>query len=104
MNTYGELIGYLAGICTALCFLPQSLRTFRKKKVRGLSALSYAFYSFGILCWIIYGAYLGSIQMIVFNLISLCFALPIFVMIIKYGQKKNIFAKIFDKLKKRYYL
>lgn len=104
MSTFGELIGYVAGVCTAICFLPQSLRTFRKKKVRGLSGLSYAIYSFGILCWIIYGAYLGSVQMVVFNLVSLCFALPIFVMIIKYGQKKNIFTKIFDKLKKRYYL
>lgn len=83
-----EMVGYLAGICVSVCFLPQTLKTLKSREVSGLSALSYGIYSLGILSWVVYGFYLGSIQMVVFNAISLCFAFPIFIMILKYRRAK----------------
>jgi len=83
MHILGEFLGYLAGISTAVCFLPQTIKTIKTKDVKGLSFLSYVIYNIGILSWILYGAYLHSIQMIVFNAISLIFAFTILYMIVR---------------------
>ena len=71
MNILAEAAGYIAGLCIATCFLPQTLRTIRSKNVQELSLTSY----------------LHSVQMILFNLISLYFAGTILFMIVKYKKK-----------------
>ena len=73
MNFWGEFLGYLAGICTAIVFLPQTIQTIKEKNVSGLSLGTYIIYCVGMISWILYGIYLNSIQMIVFNTISLFF-------------------------------
>lgn len=87
MNILGEILGYVAGICTAIVFLPQSVETVRTKNVKGLSLSTYIIYSIGMVSWILYGIYLHSIQMMLFNSISLVFALIILGIII--AQKKK---------------
>ena len=72
-----EICGYIAGICTAICFLPQTIQTIKTQNVTGLSLASYIIYAMGMLNWIIYGAYLNSVQMIVFNAPALLFSLII---------------------------
>jgi len=86
MNLFGELLGYIAGICVAVCFLPQTIKTIRSKDVAGLSLASYILYNVGILSWILYGFYLHSLQMILFNSISLVFSMTILYMIIKHKK------------------
>lgn len=76
MNGF-EVIGYLAGVFTAFCFLPQSIKTLKTRETKDISALSYMIYVLGIAGWVIYGAYLKSVQMVVFNAISLIFATAI---------------------------
>ena len=88
MDILGEFLGYLAGVCVAVAFLPQSLKTIKDKDVCGLSLISYIIYCIGILSWILYGFYLGSIQMIIFNAISLIFAGIVLYMIVRYQNKK----------------
>ena len=43
-----ETIGYIGGLCTAFCFMPQTLKTIRSKNVQGLSLVSYILYCIGI--------------------------------------------------------
>ena len=86
MHVFGEFLGYLAGVCVAVAFLPQSLKAIKSKNVRGLSLVSYIIYCTGVLSWVLYGFYLGSVQMVVFNAISLVFAGIILYMIIRYGK------------------
>lgn len=83
MNILGEIIGYVAGICTAIVFLPQSVRTIKTKDTSGLSLESYVIYCIGMVSWILYGAYLHSLQMILFNSVSLFFAAIILYIILK---------------------
>lgn len=83
MHILGEALGYIAGICTAIVFLPQSIETVKSKNVSGLSIQTYIIYSIGMVSWILYGVYLHSFQMMIFNSISLVFALIILYMIIK---------------------
>ena len=82
MEIFGELIGYVAGICTAVTFMPQSIKTIKERDVKGLSLASYVIYFIGLVSWIIYGLYLHSVQMILFNSIALIFACIILYMII----------------------
>ena len=82
MEIIAEALGYLAGICTAVVFLPQSLQTIKSRNVEGLSVFTYIIYCIGMISWILYGAYLGSIQMILFNAISLVFAAIVLYLII----------------------
>ena len=89
MEIIGEFLGYLAGICTAIVFLPQSLQTIKTKDVTGLSLSTYIIYCIGMVSWISYGVYLHSIQMILFNAISLFFALIILYIIVRNKVKKQ---------------
>ncbi|MBQ3696194.1 MAG: SemiSWEET transporter [Alphaproteobacteria bacterium] len=87
MHILGEFLGYLAGVCVAVAFLPQSLKTIKDKNVKGLSLASYIIYCTGIAAWVLYGFYLHSVQMVVFNAISLIFAGIILYMIVRYQKK-----------------
>lgn len=89
MNLFWEIVGYVAGICTATVFMPQTLKTIREKNVKGLSLFSYTIYIIGMIAWTAYGFYLHSLQMIIFNSISLVFAVIIAYMIIKYGKSEK---------------
>lgn len=89
MEFIGEILGYLAGICTAIVFLPQTIQTIKTKNVEGMSLITYIIYCIGMVSWILYGVYLSSIQMILFNAISLFFALIILYMIIAHKTKKK---------------
>ena len=84
-----ELIGYAAGLCTALSFIPQAWQTFRTKNVQGMSAGMYFIFNTALICWVIYGLHLKSVQMVLFNALCLCFSLPILLMIIKYRHLGN---------------
>lgn len=87
MQIVGEFLGYLAGICTAIVFLPQTIQTIKTKNVEGMSLITYIIYCIGMVSWILYGVYLSSTQMILFNAISLFFALIILYMIIQKKKK-----------------
>ena len=82
MHIIGEILGYVAGICTAIVFLPQSIQTLKTKDVKGLALSTYIIYNIGMLSWILYGFYLHSFQMIIFNSISFVFSSIILCMII----------------------
>ncbi|MBR1840978.1 MAG: SemiSWEET transporter [Alphaproteobacteria bacterium] len=83
MSFLGEFFGYVAGICTAVVFLPQAIKTIRSQDVQSLSFLSYLIYCIGMVSWILYGIYLHSVQMIIFNSLSLLFTAPILYLIIR---------------------
>ena len=87
MEIIGEALGYLAGICTAIVFLPQTIQTIKDRNVEGLSLGSYIIYCIGMVSWILYGVYLHSAQMMIFNAISLFFALIVLYMIITHRKR-----------------
>jgi len=80
---YVELVGYLAGTLTMIAFLPQSIKTIKTKDISSLSLTSYLIYFSGITSWIIYGYFLGSNPMVIFNSISLLPIMPIIYLLIR---------------------
>ena len=87
MNIIAETLGYIGGFCLAFAFFPQTMKTIKKRDVKGLSMTTYIIYCIGIMSWILYGISLGSIQMVLFNLISLFFAATILCLIILNKKK-----------------
>lgn len=81
-----DLIGYLAGICLAIFAIPQTYKTIKTKDVESLSLVSYLIYTTSMVLWTTYGYFLNSLPMIIFNLISLVFALIVLYMILKYKK------------------
>lgn len=89
-NFFGEMLGYLSGICTTVAFLPQAIKSITTKNVSGLSMFMYIIYCMGLIFWILYGVYLHSFQIMLFNSITLVFNAVILYMIIKAPKKKRI--------------
>jgi len=89
MNSFiGEFFGYACGACTTIAFLPQAIKSIITKNVSGLSLSMYIIYCIGLVFWILYGVYLNSFQIILFNSITLIFNSVILCMII-IAQKHN---------------
>ena len=87
MDIIAEALGYLAGICTAIVFLPQTIQTIKTRNVNGLSLSTYIIYCIGMISWILYGIYLKSVQMMLFNAISLFFAAIVLYLIVADKKK-----------------
>ena len=49
MSYLFELIGYFAGVCMAVSFMPQAIKTFKSKDVSGLSVGTYIIYNLGVI-------------------------------------------------------
>ena len=89
MNQFlGEFLGSVGAICIAFCFLPQTIEILKTKNVEGISLLSYTIYNIGIISFILYGFYLGSLQIILSNSFLEIFAFLILFTTIKF--RKNI--------------
>ena len=83
-----EYIGYFAGICTTVAFIPQVTKVWLSKNVKGLSLNMFIIFSIGVCCWLIYGILQKDLPLIIANMITLILAILILIGIIKF--KKNI--------------
>jgi MtN3 and saliva related transmembrane protein len=64
-------LGFLAGACTTLSFLPQVYRIWQRRSVADISALMHSVFSFGALLWLLYGIGMRSSPVIVANTLAL---------------------------------
>ncbi len=69
-----EIIGYLAAILTTASFVPQAILTIKTRDTKSLSLGMYSTFTLGVLCWFIYGIYLGDKAIIFANAITLLLA------------------------------
>lgn len=87
MEMNAEWIGFAAAILTTGAFIPQVFKTFKTRSTEGLSLTMYLSMFLGILLWLLYGIKIGSLSVIVANLVTGLLAFSILVMIIQ--QKRN---------------
>ena len=85
-NWIFEMIGIIAGICIALPSIPQIFQTRKTKQVTGLSPLMFGLLAMGTGCYFVYGRYLGSVSMMLFNAISVISAVIMLILIWKYRK------------------
>lgn len=72
-----ELIGYLAGLLTTIAFVPQVLQVVKTKSTKDISLAMFLVFSTGVLSWLIYGIFVNSLPMIIFNFLIFVQALVI---------------------------
>jgi MtN3 and saliva related transmembrane protein len=84
MNVSLEWTGYVAAVMTTLAFVPQALKTIRSKDTRSISLGMYVVFTIGIAFWLAYGIVLGSIPMILSNIVTFALSATILAMKLKY--------------------
>jgi MtN3 and saliva related transmembrane protein len=63
--------GFLAGVLTTICWLPQAWRTLRSRDTRSISLLFQSLFALGLALWVGYGAAIGSTPLMLANVVSL---------------------------------
>jgi len=68
------VIGLVAAVCTTASFLPQVFQILRTGNVDGISLQMYSIFTFGVSMWLIYGAIVRDLPMLLANLVTLILA------------------------------
>ncbi len=68
------LLGLIGGTLTTSSFVPQVMKALKTRSTKDVSLWMFIMLSAGILIWIIYGFMIGSLPVIISNIISLFFA------------------------------
>lgn len=80
-----EYIGFIAAFLTTFSFAPQAIKTIRTRSTESLSLGMYSIFTLGVLCWLIYGIYLGDLPIIFANSVTLVFTSTILFMKLRHG-------------------
>jgi len=87
LDSYIEIIGFVAAFLTTAAFLPQVFKTWKTKDVTGLSLPMLLMFFVGILAWLVYGLLKDSPSLIFANTITLVSAFLLLYFKIKYHNK-----------------
>ncbi|MDR3583456.1 MAG: SemiSWEET transporter [Candidatus Pacebacteria bacterium] len=80
-----EIVGYSAGITTALALLPQVIKSWRTKSTKDISLGWTLIYTFSMFLWVAYGILLKEIPMITTLSIELFLYVILLTLKIKHG-------------------
>ena len=80
-----EWLGYAAAALTSASFIPQAIMTIRSRDTRGVSRGMYVIFTTGVAFWLAYGVAIGSMPMILANIVTLCLAATILALKLRYG-------------------
>ncbi len=82
--TGATFIGMLAGALTTISFVPQVIKTLKTKDTSGISLGMYSLFNIGVLLWVLYGAFIGSLPIFLFNGATLVLSLIILALKLKH--------------------
>lgn len=82
---YISFIGFAAGACTTVAFLPQFIRAWKTKSTKDLSLPTFAIFCLGTILWLAYGLLTGNPPVIAANVVTAFIAAGIIVLKLKYG-------------------
>jgi MtN3 and saliva related transmembrane protein len=81
-----QTIGFLAAAGTTFSLVPQIIRLYRIKRADEISLGMFAFFSLGVLLWLIYGLLLHSWPIIAANIITLALSLTVLILKVAYDR------------------
>ncbi|MCK5814546.1 MAG: SemiSWEET transporter [Flavobacteriaceae bacterium] len=84
-----EIIGLIAAFLTTSAFVPQAVKIWKTKEVKHVSLTMYFVMLAGIILWFCYGCLLGSISIIVANVVTGFIVISIIYLKIKYSEIGN---------------
>jgi MtN3 and saliva related transmembrane protein len=80
------VLGLVAGLMTTIGFIPQIIKGYRSKSMRDVSLIMPILLAVGMLFWLIYGIWLDSLPLVLWNAIALILNLIIIVLILRYNR------------------
>jgi MtN3 and saliva related transmembrane protein len=80
-----EYLGYIGGLFTTFCYVPQLMRVFRLKSTKEISLLFTIFVIIGSLAWLSYGIFFSLFPVILWNTIVIFFVGVLLIAKLKYG-------------------
>lgn len=80
MQTFIDMMGYVAAFCTTAAFIPQVLLVWRQRSARGISLAMYLAFCFGVFLWLCYGIVIRAWPLAINNGITLLLASSVLVM------------------------
>jgi MtN3 and saliva related transmembrane protein len=86
---FNIILGFIANIMSNIAFIPQILRSFRRKSVEDVSIGMFIILFITQLCWIGYSIPLHARQLWVSSLTEIILLIPIFILYITYKQPKK---------------
>lgn len=84
-----DVLGLVAGALTTIAFVPQVLRILRTRSAHDISWLLFGILAVSSAMWLWYGARVGSLPLVVTNVITLTLQLSIFGLKWRYGRCKR---------------
>ncbi|EHP84122.1 SemiSWEET transporter [Methanotorris formicicus] len=72
-----DMIGYIAGTLTTFASLPQLIKSLKTNDMSGVSLYFVVTFTLGLSLWLVYGILKNDYPIIIFNIISLMFWIPI---------------------------
>ena len=79
-NWLPMILGLVAGCCTTFGYVPQVLKIWREGDTQAISTRMFVLRVVGLFLWLGYGFALGSLPLIIFNILSLLLAATILVL------------------------
>jgi len=79
-----DIIGYLAGVCTAIAFLPQVIKSWKTKKTKDISFPTFFVLASGVFLWVVYGIFYKAWPIILANSVTFGLAMSILYLKVKY--------------------
>ena len=86
MTGMTDAIGFLAGALTTIAFVPQALKMYTTKSGKDVSARMLMIFSAGVVLWLIYGIMIGSLPVILSNVVTLVLSATIIALKIRYSR------------------
>jgi MtN3 and saliva related transmembrane protein len=84
MENIINYIGFFAGFCTTMAFVPQAIKAWKTKSTKDISLLMFLIFITGVIFWLIYGILIFKLPLIVANAVTLILAISILIAKIKY--------------------
>ena len=85
---FSTVLGFVAGILTAISMLPQLIKTLKEKKADDVSPVMLAVLIGGVILWIVYGALKKDLPILITNSISFLLNAWMFFLRKKYKENK----------------
>ncbi len=84
-----ESVGLVAGLLTTTAFIPQVWKIYQTKSGKDISARMFSIFSLGIVLWLLYGILLGSVPLILSNVVTLILSLTILALKVRYRERRR---------------
>lgn len=82
-----EIVGFVAGTLTTLCWMPQAMKILRSREAKSISLITQSTFVIGCVFWLIYGVLIGSTSIILFNAVTITLNVLIVLLKLRYDSR-----------------